>query len=179
MQNPTSDSQPIVPNSAYFANSHRYAFRILSSRMTPSITPDAAAIAESIKCRLATQGKSSEALTFADLYSKFASKTGPGSVNNKWAVLYLLKIIAHDKNSARTQLLDSSVLLPNLSDLRVSSRKQKGWENGVLLVSRQSSEGGGGLHGEQERRGSLPLVNSVSLSLSLTFSLSLSQSYTG
>ncbi|KAM4091113.1 hypothetical protein ACJW30_09G114200 [Castanea mollissima] len=135
-QNPTSDPQPTDPNSADFANSHRYAFRILSSRMTPSIAPDAAAIAESIKRRLATQGKSSEALTFADLYSKFASKTGPGSVNNKWAVLYLLKIIAHDKNSARTQLLDSSVLLPNLSDSRVSSRKQKGWENGVLLVSK-------------------------------------------
>uniref|UniRef100_A0A2N9HG04 Uncharacterized protein n=1 Tax=Fagus sylvatica TaxID=28930 RepID=A0A2N9HG04_FAGSY len=135
-QNPTSDSRPIDPNSPDFSNSLRYAIRILSSRMTPSIAPDAAAIAESIKRRLATQGNSSQALTFADLYSKFASKTGPGSVNNKWAVLYLLKIIAHDRNAARTQLLDSSLLLPNLPDSRVSRIKPKGWANGVLLVSK-------------------------------------------
>lgn len=145
-QNPTSDSHPIDPNSPDFRNSLRYAFRILSSRMTPSVAPDAAAIAESIKRRLATQGKSSEALTIADLCTKFASKTGPGSVNNKWAVLYLLKIIAEDRKSARTQL-DSSALLPNLAfndadsghDSRVSrslGSKEKGWRNGVLLVSK-------------------------------------------
>jgi gamma-tubulin complex component 3 len=145
-QNPTADSHPIDPNSTDFRNSLRYAFRILSSRMTPSVAPDAAAIGESIKRRLATQGKSSEALTLADLCTKFASKTGPGSVNNKWAVLYLLKIIAEDRKSARTQL-DSSALLPNLAfndansghDLRVSrslGSKEKGWRNGVLLVSK-------------------------------------------
>ncbi|XP_059463569.1 gamma-tubulin complex component 3 [Corylus avellana] len=145
-QNPTSDSHPIDPNSPDFRNSLRYAFRILSSRMTPSVAPDAAAIGESIKRRLATQGKSSEALTLADLCTKFASKTGPGSVNNKWAVLYLLKIIAEDRKAARNQL-DSSALLPNLAfndadsghDSRVSrslGSKEKGWRNGVLLVSK-------------------------------------------
>jgi gamma-tubulin complex component 3 len=145
-QNPTSDSRPIDPSSPDFRNSLRYAFRILSSRMTPSVATDAAAIAESIKRRLATQGKSSEALTLADLCTKFASKTGTGSVNNKWAVLYLLKIIAEDRKAARTQL-DSSALLPNLAfsnadsghDSRVShslGSKEKGWRNGVLLVSK-------------------------------------------
>ncbi|KAG6640807.1 hypothetical protein I3843_09G029000 [Carya illinoinensis] len=145
-QNLTPDSRPIDPNSSDFRNSLRYAVRILSSRMTPSIAPDAAAIAESIKRRLATQGKSSEALTFAELFTKFASKSGPGSVNNKWAVLYLLKIIAEDRKASNAQL-DSSLLLPNLAlsdtELDNSSRvlrrlgtKEKGWSNGVLWVSK-------------------------------------------
>ncbi|KAG2686912.1 hypothetical protein I3760_09G028200 [Carya illinoinensis] len=145
-QNLTPDSRPIDPNSSDFRNSLRYAVRILSSRMTPSIAPDAAAIAESIKRRLATQGKSSEALTFAELFTKFASKSGPGSVNNKWAVLYLLKIIAEDRKASNAQL-DSSLLLPNLAlsdtELGNSSRvlrrlgtKEKGWSNGVLWVSK-------------------------------------------
>lgn len=145
-QNPTSNPHPIDRNSSEFRNSLRYAVRILSSRMTPSITPDASAIAETIKRRLATQGKSSQALTFAELYTKFTSKTGPGGVNNKWAVLYLLKILAEDRKAAKTQF-DSSVLLPNLAlndaqtgiNSRVSrslGSKEKGWKNGVLLVSK-------------------------------------------
>ncbi|XP_041027846.1 gamma-tubulin complex component 3 [Juglans microcarpa x Juglans regia] len=145
-RNPTSDSHALDPDSPDFRNSLRYAVRLLSSRMTPSIAPDAAAIAESIKRRLATQGKSSEALTFAELYTKFASKTGLGSVNNKWAVLYLLKNIADDRKAAKTQL-DSSVLLPHLAlnnaesgnRYRVSrtlGSKEKDWRNGVLLVSK-------------------------------------------
>ncbi|KAM6592857.1 hypothetical protein CsatA_000560 [Cannabis sativa] len=112
-----------------------------------SIAPDSAAIAESIKRRLANQGKSSQALTFSELYNKFESKTGPGSVNNKWAVLHLLNIISEDRKNTTTQLDSSSVLLPNLAfndaelgnDLRVSRKrgsKEKGWNNGVLLVSK-------------------------------------------
>ncbi|CAK9169950.1 unnamed protein product [Ilex paraguariensis] len=87
----------------------KYAIRILSSRMTPSISADEAAMAESIKRQLATKGKSSDALTFADLYSKFALKTGSGSVNNKWAVLYLLKVISEDRRNHKTRS-DSRVL---------------------------------------------------------------------
>ncbi|KAE8692533.1 Gamma-tubulin complex component 3 [Hibiscus syriacus] len=138
-QNPT-------PNHPHFSQSLRYAFRILSSRLTPSVFPDSDAIAESIKRRLATQGKSSDALTFADLYTKFASKNGPGSVNNKWAVLYLLKIISEDRKNA-VNGMDSSVFLPNLglnddetgNDSRVFNGKEnrdKGLKNGVLLVSK-------------------------------------------
>ncbi|KAL6141532.1 hypothetical protein ACLB2K_059820 [Fragaria x ananassa] len=141
-ENPTSSSSH-PPN---LQTSLRYAIRILSSRLTPSVAPDAAAIAESTKRRLATQGKSSQALTFADLYTKFASKTGPGSVDNKWAVLYLLKIISEDRENVNSQL-DSSVLLPNLGLNEAESGEEsrvlggrgsggKGWSNGVLLVSK-------------------------------------------
>lgn len=143
-----SSQSPSVPDpdSPHFHQSLRYAFRILSSRLTPSVAPDADAIADSIRRRLATQGKSSDALTFSDLYNKFASKTGPGSVDNKWAVLYLLKIISEDRKSAKNAP-DPSVLLPNLvlSDQESATsrvlrgrenNKDKGWSNGVLLVTK-------------------------------------------
>lgn len=93
----------------------KYALRILSSRMTPSIAPDEAAMAESIKRQLATQGKSSEALTFTDLYSKFSTKTGPGSVKNKWAVLYMLKTISEDRKTQKNHLVANGFLNPALS----------------------------------------------------------------
>ncbi|KAJ9184667.1 hypothetical protein P3X46_004371 [Hevea brasiliensis] len=149
-QNPSSkapNSNPNHnPNAPDFQNALRYAIRILSSRLTPSIAPDAAAIAESIKRRLATQGKSSQALTFADLFNKFALKTGPGSINNKWAVLYLLKIISEDRKTANNGP-NSVALLPNLAlndpDLKNDSRVlhnltrgDRGWDNGVLLVAK-------------------------------------------
>lgn len=139
-----SQQNPQNPN---FENSFRYALRILSSRLTPSIAPDAAAIAESVKRRLATQGKSSDALSFADLFAKFSSKAGPGSVNNKWAVIYLLKIISEDRKSAKN-VVNSSTLLPNLGVHELESKndsrvlngkedKQLGWrKNGVLLVNK-------------------------------------------
>lgn len=143
-QSSQSQQNPQNPN---FENSFRYALRILSSRLTPSIAPDAAAIAESVKRRLATQGKSSDALSFADLFAKFSSKTGPGSVNNKWAVIYLLKIISEDRKSAKN-VVNSSTLLPNLGVHELESKndsrvlngkedKQLGWrQNGVLLVNK-------------------------------------------
>ncbi|CAL0302507.1 unnamed protein product [Lupinus luteus] len=136
------------PNSSHFQSSLRYAHRILSSRLNPSVAPDAAAIADSVKRRLATQGRSSDALSFADLYTKFASKTGVGSVNNKWAVVYLLKIISEDRKNSKN--VDTSVLLPNLSisdaqlgkgsssGSRVSRGADKGWSNGILLVAKDS-----------------------------------------
>lgn len=143
-QSPQSQQNPQNPN---FENSFRYALRILSSRLTPSIAPDAAAIAESVKRRLANQGKSSDALSFADLFAKFSSKAGPGSVNNKWAVIYLLKIISEDRKNAKN-VVNSSTLLPNLGVHELESKndsrvlngkedKQLGWrKNGVLLVNK-------------------------------------------
>lgn len=146
-KNPISGSQPLSSNSPVFQKYLRYAVRILSARLRPSIAPDSAAIAESIKRRLANQGKSSQALTFSELYTKFASKTGPGSVDNKWAVLHLLDIISEDRKNTTTQLDSCPVLLPNLgfndaelgNDSRLLRRrgnKEKGWNNGVLLVSK-------------------------------------------
>ncbi|KAF4370679.1 hypothetical protein F8388_025058 [Cannabis sativa] len=131
--NPASGSQQLTSTSPTFQKYLRYAVRILSARLRPSIAPDSAAIAESIKRRLANQGKSSQALTFSELYNKFESKTGPGSVNNKWAVLHLLNIISEDRKNTTTQLDSSSVLLPNLAfndaelgnDLRVSRKRGK------------------------------------------------------
>ncbi|KAJ9543793.1 hypothetical protein OSB04_023500 [Centaurea solstitialis] len=107
-----NSSSPSLSNSNSNPNPNpsnvKYATRILSSRMTPSITADEAAMAHSIKNQLVKQGKLSDALTFADLYSKFASKTGHGSVNNKWAVLYLLKVISEDRRSNHKLQSDSS-----------------------------------------------------------------------
>ncbi|XP_009125660.1 gamma-tubulin complex component 3 [Brassica rapa] len=126
-QNPQTPNPD--PSSPTFLKTLRFAHRILRSRLTPSVSPDASAIAESLKRRLATQGKSSDALAFADLYAKFASKTGPGSVNNKWSLLYLLRIVSEDNK------LDSSLLLPNLN-AAVSSSLGNKKTNGVLLVSK-------------------------------------------
>ncbi|KAK7336665.1 hypothetical protein VNO77_17211 [Canavalia gladiata] len=134
-QNLPPNSPPPNPNSPQFQNSLRYALRILSSRLTPSVAPDAAAIADTIKRRLATHGRSAEALSFADLYTKFASKAQ--SVNNKWAVIYLLKIISEDRHNATantTNHFHSPPLLPNLAFN--DSTTAKGWNNGVLLVSK-------------------------------------------
>lgn len=136
-QNLPPNSAPLNPNTSDYQNSLRYALRILSSRLTPSVTPDAAAIAESIKRSLATQGRSSEALSFADLYTKFAAKAT--SVNNKWALIYLLKIISEDRKTAAKSHLDASILLPNLtfSDTATPRRRQdKGLNDGVLLLAK-------------------------------------------
>ncbi|KAH6827455.1 spindle pole body component 98 [Perilla frutescens var. hirtella] len=98
-QNPSASA----PTQQEFNQAVKYSLRILSSRMTPSIAADDAAMAESIKRRLATAGKSSEALTFADLHAKFSLKNGPGSVKNKWAALYLLKTISEDRKIRKNQ----------------------------------------------------------------------------
>ncbi|KAF5200937.1 Gamma-tubulin complex component [Thalictrum thalictroides] len=87
----------------------KYAMRILSSRLTPSISIDEASMAESIKRNLVNEGKSSDALTFADLYNKFSSKSGPGSIKNKWGLMYMLKVISEDRKKEKK------------SDSRVSS----------------------------------------------------------
>ena len=137
-----SNSSSIDPN--HFNQSLRYAIRILSSRMTPSIASDEASMAESIKRQLVFQGKSSEALTFADLYSKFSLKTGPGSINNKWAVLYMLRVISEDRKFSKKQPnLVISKGLPAIFDSQLNDnsrvccdKENKGWSGGVLMVSK-------------------------------------------
>ncbi|KAI5403545.1 hypothetical protein KIW84_050925 [Lathyrus oleraceus] len=137
-QNLPPNSPPLNPTSSHFQNSLRYAHRILSSHLTPSVTPDAAAIAESIKRRLATEGRSSEALSFADLYTKFVSKAA--DVDNKWALLHLFNIISQDRKTAVKSQLDASVFLPNLtiSDNNVGPRRieNKGWSDGVVVLAK-------------------------------------------
>ncbi|KAK4784295.1 hypothetical protein SAY86_018663 [Trapa natans] len=135
------NSVPQDPGSPQFHASLRYALRILSSHLAPSAAADADAIAESIKRHLSNHGKSSHALAFADLYTKFASKTGPGSVNNKFGVLHLLKIISEDRISAWNEV-NSPSLLPNLEclDAEVGDRWRVSHErdNGVSLVSKDA-----------------------------------------
>ncbi|KAI5447019.1 hypothetical protein KIW84_014749 [Lathyrus oleraceus] len=137
-QNLPPNSPPLNPTSCHFQNSLRYAHRILSSHLTPSVTPDVAAIAESIKRRLATEGRSSEALSFADLYTKFVSKAA--DVDNKWSLLHLFNIISQDRKTAVKSQLDASVFLPNLtiSDNNVGPRRieNKGWSDGVVVLAK-------------------------------------------
>ncbi|CAM8966849.1 unnamed protein product [Rhodiola kirilowii] len=131
-------------NDLDFHKSLRYAIRILTSRMSPSIAPDSAAMAESIKRHLATQGNSSKALTFSELYTRFASKTGPGSICNKWAVLYLLKVVSQDRRNALIKsgsVVEDAISggLPALfeDDFRISDDSKalnRGREHGVLFV---------------------------------------------
>ncbi|KAL3701451.1 hypothetical protein R1sor_019473 [Riccia sorocarpa] len=75
----------------------QYAMRIIGSRIAPSIASDEVAMAESIKRQLVQEGRSSDALTFADLHRRFASLNGPGSVENRWSVLYLLRAVSDDQ----------------------------------------------------------------------------------
>ncbi|KAJ0266249.1 Gamma-tubulin complex component 3 [Hirschfeldia incana] len=126
---------PPDPNSPSFLKTLRYTHRILTSRLSPPssvVSPNAAAIAESLKRRLAAQGKSSSALAFADLYTKLASKTGPDSVSNKSSLLHLLKTVSDDRKSS----INSSLLLPNSSLGEASKKKDS--SKGTLLISKDS-----------------------------------------
>ncbi|XP_075473713.1 gamma-tubulin complex component 3-like [Primulina tabacum] len=105
-QTPDNPKYSSIPTQEEYNQALKYSLRILSSRMKPSIAADEFSVVESIKRRLATTGKSSEALTFADLYSKFSSKNGPGSVKNKWAVLYLLNRISEDQKFKKNRFSD-------------------------------------------------------------------------
>lgn len=125
----------------------KYAMRILSSRMTPSISVDESSMAESIQRSLVNEGKSSQALSFADLYTKFSSKSGLGSVKNKWGLLYMLKVIAEDRKKVHSFKSDSRVSsgffastvnggLPALHGDKLVKKSRE--SNGVLLVSKDS-----------------------------------------
>ncbi|XP_059646423.1 gamma-tubulin complex component 3 [Cornus florida] len=155
LQKPSSTSNPNTGTGATSIHSHKqqalkYAIRILSSRIAPSIAADEAAMAESIKRHLATQGKSSDALTFADLYSKFASKNGTGSIKNKWGVLYLLKVISEDRKNQRirsdsrvsTGFFASTVSggLPALFDSETNGNHRVLSDNSRVLHGREELE---------------------------------------
>ncbi|GFZ20923.1 spindle pole body component 98 [Actinidia rufa] len=120
--------------------------------MTPPIAADEASMAESIKRLLAAQGNSSDALTFSDLYSKFSSKIAPGSIKNKWSVLYMLKVISEDRKNHKVRsdsrtsngIFASAVSggLPalfgsernyNSRVLRDREKLEKGWSDGVTI----------------------------------------------
>ncbi|KAL5995422.1 Gamma-tubulin complex component 3 [Asimina triloba] len=139
----TSNHPPDAPHSD---KALKYAVRILTSRLTPSISPDEAAVVESIKRRLVTDGRSSDALTFADLCSKFSARSGAGCVANRWAVLYLLKVIAEDRRQADGKAFSfaSAALsggLPALSDRNVSSDDSGRKQNGGVFVISKDPEG--------------------------------------
>ncbi|XP_076900942.1 gamma-tubulin complex component 3-like [Bidens hawaiensis] len=123
----------LQPNTNPNPEDINYAIRILSSRMTPSTLADEPTIANSIKTRLAKQDKLSDALTFTDLYSRFASKSGPGSVINKQAVLYLLKIISDDRIT--NPKLPS--IGPEIRDWFSSNRLKNG---GILNIVRNPND---------------------------------------
>ncbi|MQL85494.1 hypothetical protein Taro_018021 [Colocasia esculenta] len=131
----------------------RYAHRILSSRMSPAAaaSADELAMAESIKRRLVNQGRTSDALAFADLYSKLSTRSGPGTIRNRWSLLYLLVSLSEDRRKgcgagagalppARASFspagpggLPSLPLEPYSSRV---SRKGLGGSGGVLIVSK-------------------------------------------
>ncbi|XP_057450494.1 gamma-tubulin complex component 3 [Lotus japonicus] len=128
-----ADSPPLNPNSPEFQKPLRYALRILSSRLNPSLSaPDAAAVAEQIKRRLATHGRSADALSFADLYSKFAARAT--TVNNKWALLYLLEILAEDRKALAQTQFHPSLILPSLPI--PPNHHHEGPNDGVLLLAK-------------------------------------------
>ncbi|CAA6664252.1 unnamed protein product [Spirodela intermedia] len=134
LSTPASSADPNHPPQD-FPKALRYAHRILSSRLSPS----------SVKRHLVNQGRSSEALAFADLFSKFSARSGPGSIQNRWSVLYLLKSISEDCRKAsgggRPRASFSSTVSGGLPSLpleqyggRVSRKSYSG--GGVLVVSK-------------------------------------------
>lgn len=82
---------------------YNYAVRIFGSRIVPSVANDEAGMAESIKRQLVLQGRSSDALTFADLHRRFSAQAGPGCVENKWALLYVLRALAEDQRREKSE----------------------------------------------------------------------------
>lgn len=121
----TSSAAPPLPPSD-LAKSLKYAHRVLSSRMSPSISIDEAAMAESIKRSLARQHRPSDALAFADLYSKLVSLTSSLSSSvsvpprNRWSFLYLVKCLSNS-SSQTPRIFSAGALLPSLPILESSS----------------------------------------------------------
>ncbi|THU70255.1 hypothetical protein C4D60_Mb08t23100 [Musa balbisiana] len=121
-----------------------FAHRLLSSRMAPSLAPDELAIAESIKRHLASSGRSSDALAFADLHTELSARSsGPGAIRNRWALLYLLKSLSDARkrepllHSTGTAGLPALPLDPQPShQLPLAAKKILPPSGGVLLVSK-------------------------------------------
>lgn len=88
---------------------HQYAMRIIGSRIAPSLANDEAAMAEAIKRQLVQENRSADALSFADLHRRLSSYSGPGSIENRWALLYLLRAIAEDQRRERAETRGTAI----------------------------------------------------------------------
>jgi len=77
--------------------------RIIGSRISPSLANDEGAMAEAIKRQLVQENRSSDALTFADLHRRLSLQSGPGSLENRWSLLYLLRAISDDQRRERAE----------------------------------------------------------------------------
>jgi gamma-tubulin complex component 3 len=88
---------------------HQYAMRIIGSRIAPSLANDEAAMAEAIKRQLVQENRSADALSFADLHRRISSYSGPGSIENRWALLYLLRAIAEDQRRERAETRGTAI----------------------------------------------------------------------
>jgi hypothetical protein len=88
---------------------HRYAMRIIGSRISPSLANDEGAMAEAIKRQLVQENRSSDALKFADLHRRLSSYSGPGSIENRWSLLYLLRAISEDQRRERAETRGTAI----------------------------------------------------------------------
>lgn len=88
---------------------HQYAMRIIGSRISPSLANDEAAMAEAIKRQLVQENRSADALSFADLHRRLASYSGRGYIENRWAILYLLRAIAEDQRRERAETRGTAI----------------------------------------------------------------------
>ncbi|XP_072983837.1 gamma-tubulin complex component 3 [Typha latifolia] len=118
----------------------RFAHRLLSSRLSPSLSPDEPAMAEAIKRHLAVSGRSSDALAFADLHSKLAARSSsPGSIRNRWALLYLLKSLSNSSSAIGVTTIAGGLPVLPLDDHNPpppTAKKTLASSGGVLLVSK-------------------------------------------
>ncbi|KAG0577630.1 hypothetical protein KC19_5G168400 [Ceratodon purpureus] len=94
---------------ATLQRAHQYAMRIIGSRIAPSLANDEAAMAEAIKRQLVQENRSADALSFADLHRRISSYSGPGSIENRWALLYLLRAIAEDQRRERAETRGTAI----------------------------------------------------------------------
>ncbi|EFJ34488.1 hypothetical protein SELMODRAFT_438859 [Selaginella moellendorffii] len=134
----------------------RYAMRIVGSRIVSSLASDEAAMAESIKRQLVMEGRSSDALTFADLHRRLAALSGPGSIENRWAMLYLLRAVAEDQRRERAETRGTAVpftstisahaaagglpALPDSTNEKLAAAPQNGGGGGGVLVLARDSD---------------------------------------
>ncbi|KAJ1697843.1 hypothetical protein LUZ63_006355 [Rhynchospora breviuscula] len=132
---------PTNPSQSDLSRSLSFATRLLSSRLSPSLSQDENAMAESIKRDLAVSGRTSDALTFADLHSKLVARSSlPGGVQNRWALLYLLKSLSGRRSYSSGGLpsLPLENYNANLNSASQNSTRKKnlGLGSGVLHISK-------------------------------------------